>query len=95
MTWKCILTEVSQITTGIRRGTDVLKALALGANYVFVGRPALYGLAYDGQPGVEKVIDILTEELKRSMILTGCLKLSDVGMHVIHKAYSAPWLAQF
>jgi (S)-2-hydroxy-acid oxidase len=49
---------------GVRRGTDVFKALALGANCVFIGRPVLYGLAVNGQAGVEKVLTILNDELK-------------------------------
>ena len=49
---------------GVRKGEDVLKAIALGADAVMVGRPILYGLAYDGQAGVEKVLNILNEELK-------------------------------
>lgn len=70
---------------GISRGTDVLKALALGAKCVFIGRPVLWGLAYNGQAGVEKVLKILNDELKRAMILTGCLKLSDIKKDkVIH-----------
>ena len=49
---------------GVERGTDVLKALALGANAVFVGRSMLWGLAHDGQAGVEKVLSNLNDELK-------------------------------
>ncbi len=56
---------------GIRRGTDVLKALALGARAVLVGRPYLYGLAADGAEGVHRVIDILRAELEMAMVLTG------------------------
>jgi (S)-2-hydroxy-acid oxidase len=60
---------------GIRRGSDVLKALALGANAVFVGRPILWGLAVGGQKGVERVLSILNDELKQSMIYTGCMNI--------------------
>ena len=56
---------------GVRQGTDVLKALALGARAVFIGRPVLWGLAYSGQEGVEKVFDILINELKTAMMLAG------------------------
>ena len=59
------------IDGGIRRGSDVFKALALGAKAVFIGRPILYGLAYDGANGVKTVLNILREELVESMKLTG------------------------
>ena len=49
---------------GVRTGEDVLKAIALGANLVLIGRPVLYGLACDGQSGVERVLRILNDELK-------------------------------
>lgn len=56
---------------GIRRGTDVLKALALGARAVFLGRPVLYGLACGGEAGVSRMLDLLTEELRLAMALSG------------------------
>lgn len=56
---------------GIRRGTDVIKALCLGASVVLIGRPWLYGLAARGQSGVEHVLEILDEEMRRAMILMG------------------------
>ena len=56
---------------GVRRGTDVLKALAMGARAVFIGRPVLWGLAYNGQEGVERVLQILRDELKTAMMLSG------------------------
>mmetsp|Transcript_1311 Transcript_1311/g.1353 ORF Transcript_1311/g.1353 Transcript_1311/m.1353 type:complete len:186 (+) Transcript_1311:135-692(+) len=63
---------------GVRRGTDVLKALALGAQCVFIGRPLLWGLGADGQHGAEECIKILNDELTEAMILTGCNKIPDV-----------------
>ena len=62
---------------GVRKGSDVLKALALGADVVLVGRPILYGLACDGQNGVEKVLRILNDELKESMLQTGCMSIAE------------------
>lgn len=56
---------------GVRRGTDVIKALALGARAVCVGRPVLYGLAVDGEAGVRRVLDLLRQELVTDMILAG------------------------
>ncbi|KAJ7357400.1 Hydroxyacid oxidase 1 [Desmophyllum pertusum] len=61
---------------GIRSGTDVFKALALGARAVFIGRPAIWGLAYKGEEGVSKVLEILREELRVAMILSGCASLA-------------------
>ena len=56
---------------GVRQGTDVLKALALGAKAVFVGRPVLWGLAYNGREGVEQVLRMLRDELILAMQLAG------------------------
>lgn len=56
---------------GVRRGTDVVAALALGASFVFVGRPIVYALAYNGQQGVELALDLLREELSNAMALLG------------------------
>ncbi len=64
---------------GVRRGTHVLKALALGANACAIGRPPLYGLAAGGQAGVERALGILRSELERDMALIGCPTLKDVG----------------
>ncbi|XP_038051623.1 hydroxyacid oxidase 1-like [Patiria miniata] len=71
------------LDSGVRKGTDVLKALALGARAVFVGRPAIWGLAYDGEKGVEKVLGILKEEFSRAMALCGCSSLSDIKPDLI------------
>lgn len=56
---------------GIRRGTDILKALALGARAVLIGRPALWGLAVNGREGVSHVLELLRSELELAMILAG------------------------
>ena len=56
---------------GVRRGTDVLKALALGAQMVFVGRPMLWGLAHDGQRGAQLALTLLRDELRLAMGLCG------------------------
>lgn len=68
---------------GIRRGTDVLKALALGASAVLVGRPYLYGLAVAGPAGVAHVLHLLRCELEIAMVLTGCATLREIGPQVI------------
>lgn len=64
--------------SGVRRGSHVFKALALGADLVGIGRPYLYGLALGGAKGVESVIDQLDTELKIDMQLTGCKTIDDV-----------------
>jgi 4-hydroxymandelate oxidase len=63
---------------GIRRGTDVVKALALGARAVLVGRPVLWGLATDGAAGVQAVLEDLVGELDLALALCGCRTLEDV-----------------
>lgn len=70
---------------GVRWGSDIMKALALGANYVFVGRPALWGLAHSGKDGVRKVLEILKSELDRAMHLAGCKDIKDIGPHMVKK----------
>lgn len=64
---------------GVRRGTHVLKALALGANACSIGRAYLYGLAAGGQAGVERALNLLRNELMLDMALLGCSRLGDVG----------------
>ncbi len=71
------------IDGGIRRGSDVLKALALGARAVCVGRPVLWGLAVDGQAGVERVLEILRSELDTVMALCGASRLDQLGRDLI------------
>ena len=71
---------------GIRRGTDVLKALALGAKAVFVGRPVLWGLALGGADGVRAVLDELRTELDTAMALAGCAALKDIESSLVLRA---------
>ncbi|KAM6100024.1 2-Hydroxyacid oxidase 2 isoform 4-T4 [Theristicus caerulescens] len=68
---------------GIRKGSDVLKALALGAKCVFIGRPALWGLAYKGEEGLREVLRILQDEFRLSMALAGCASVSEIGRHLV------------
>lgn len=68
---------------GIRRGTDILKALALGAKAVLLGRPILWGLAVGGEEGVKHVLELLRDELDLAMALSGCAKLSDIDPSLI------------
>jgi isopentenyl diphosphate isomerase/L-lactate dehydrogenase-like FMN-dependent dehydrogenase len=70
---------------GIRRGTDVVKALALGADAVMIGRPYVYGLAAAGELGVAAVLDILAQELERAMILLGAGNLAELGPDLLDR----------
>lgn len=71
---------------GIRRGTDILKALAFGAKAVFIGRPVIWGLAVGGEEGVRNVLELLYHELKIAMALAGVPSLRDITEEVIYKA---------
>ncbi|MGH2811187.1 MAG: alpha-hydroxy acid oxidase [Actinomycetota bacterium] len=70
---------------GIRRGTDVLKALALGARAVMVGRPVVWGLALGGAEGVRRVLEVLREELARAMALAGCPSAEAVDRDLLRR----------
>ncbi|XP_028134650.1 2-Hydroxyacid oxidase 1 [Diabrotica virgifera virgifera] len=75
---------------GITDGIDILKAVALGAKMAFIGRPALWGLAHSGQQGVEKVLNILKNELKTSIGIAGYSKINEVPRDlVVHESYYA------
>jgi 4-hydroxymandelate oxidase len=73
------------IDGGVRRGTDVLKALALGAKGVMLGRPALWGLAVDGEAGAAHVLDILKAEFDRALALSGCCSVADITPDLIYR----------
>jgi len=73
---------------GIRRGTHVLKALALGAKGCSIGRPYLYGLAVAGQAGATKALHILREELILAMRLSGCVDVASVGEDIVRRSPS-------
>ncbi|MGH9671164.1 MAG: alpha-hydroxy acid oxidase, partial [Terriglobales bacterium] len=74
---------------GIRRGTDVLKALALGARAVLIGRPYLYGLGVAGAEGVTRVVNLLRQEFEMAMALSGRTRLKDIDRSVLWKAAPA------
>ncbi|THY94409.1 FMN-dependent dehydrogenase [Aureobasidium pullulans] len=64
---------------GVRRGSDIFKALALGADFVFMGRVPIWGLAYKGQQGVELAVKILMAELRMTMALAGCRTVKEIN----------------
>jgi (S)-mandelate dehydrogenase len=70
------------LDSGIRRGSDILKALALGAKMVLVGRATLYGTACGGQAGAARAIKILAEEMERSFGYAGVRRISEIGPHI-------------
>jgi isopentenyl diphosphate isomerase/L-lactate dehydrogenase-like FMN-dependent dehydrogenase len=69
--------------SGIRRGTDILKALALGADAIMIGRPYLWGLGSFGQPGVERALEILRDEFKIAMEFAGARSIGEIGADAI------------
>ena len=78
------------IDGGFRRGTDVVKALALGARAVLIGRPYLYGLAVGGQQGVERVLEILREEIDTAVGMLGCTSVGQLGSGHVAQG-GGPW----
>lgn len=71
---------------GVRRGTDVLIALALGASAVLVARPTIWGLAAEGEAGVAGVLEILRAEFENAMALTGCRSVDEIGRALVTPA---------
>ena len=69
---------VAEVDGGIRRGTDAFKALALGADAVGFGRPYLWGLAAFGAAGVTKTVEVLTAELRRTMLQAGAASVAEI-----------------
>ena len=71
---------------GGRRGADVVKALALGARAVCIGRPVFWGLAYDGESGVRRVLEILREEMEITMAKCGRPTIGSIDANLVVKA---------
>jgi 4-hydroxymandelate oxidase len=71
---------------GIRRGSDAVKALALGAKMVLVGRPVLWGLAVDGEAGARSVLELLRGEFDTSLALVGCPRAVDLGSEYVTRS---------
>jgi (S)-mandelate dehydrogenase len=76
-------TTTVMLDGGIRRGSDILKALAIGAKAVLVGRAALYGVAVAGQAGAELSLTFLREELDRTMAFVGCCGVDELDLSIV------------
>ncbi|KAK0179654.1 hypothetical protein PV327_005388 [Microctonus hyperodae] len=73
---------------GIRQGTDVFKALALGAKMVFIGRPMIWGLAQGGEKGAKAVLELMKKDIDQTFALTGCRSVADITRNmVVHESY--------
>ena len=72
------------VTAGIRRGKDVVRALALGATAVFIGRPVFWGLALGGEDGLRRLFEIMHDELTICMQLCGCPTIADINRKHVH-----------
>ncbi|MFS8019888.1 putative (S)-2-hydroxy-acid oxidase [Helianthus anomalus] len=75
---------------GVRRGTDVFKALALGASGIFIGRPVVFSLAAEGEAGVRNVLKMLRDEFELTMALSGCTSLREITRDHIVTEWDAP-----
>ena len=71
------------IDGGFRRGTDVIKALALGAHMVFLGRPPLYDAAVKGAAGIRRVLELLRDEVDRDLAMLGCASVDEVTAELL------------
>ena len=83
------------LDSGVRRGSDVIKALALGARAVGIGRPLFWGLAVNGAEGVHGVLELLREEVDRAMAYCGQTSIRDLEPNLvgIHKGWGAGTIA--
>lgn len=79
---------IVMIDGGVRNGVDAFKAIALGAKMIFVGRPAIFGLAVSGQSGVEEILNILKNDLDLAMALAGVCSIKEINnSYIVHKSY--------
>jgi L-lactate dehydrogenase (cytochrome) len=75
---------------GVRRGSDIVKAICLGANAVLIGRAYAYGLGAAGEAGVTRAIQILRDDLDRTLALLGCASVADLNPSYVENGRAAP-----
>ena len=73
--------------SGIRGGSDIVRALALGANYIMLGRPLMYGIGADGEKGLRRILDIIKDELSTTLGLVGLTDINKVSPEIIAKKF--------
>ena len=73
--------------SGIRGGSDIIRALALGADYVMIGRPLMYGIGADGAKGLRRILDIIKDELSTALGLVGLTDINDITSEIIAKKF--------
>lgn len=78
------------LDSGVRRGSHIVKALAMGARACMLGRPYLYGISAFGQPGVQRVLELLRKEIERTMALIGCVNLDQLARHHVTASGKLP-----
>jgi isopentenyl diphosphate isomerase/L-lactate dehydrogenase-like FMN-dependent dehydrogenase len=79
------------VAGGFRRGTDIVKALSIGAAACLVGRPWLFGLAAGGEAGVTAMLEQLRSEIERTMQLLGVAELTDLGPELVRRRPGSGW----
>jgi 4-hydroxymandelate oxidase len=89
--FRAVVLTVDVPIVGRRRGTDVVKALAMGAGAVLVVRPVLHGLLLDGAEGVHAVLEHLQDDLRRAMVLCGVRRLEDIAPDLLRRPGDRPW----
>jgi L-lactate dehydrogenase (cytochrome) len=82
------------VDSGVRRGSHVVKALAMGARACMIGRPYLYGLSAFGKSGVARVLSLLRKETERTLTLLGCANIDELGRQHIRPADNLPRFMQ-
>ena len=73
--------------SGVRGGSDIIRALALGADFVMLGRPLMYGIGADGEKGLRRILDIIKDELSTALGLVGLTDINHVTSEIIAKKF--------
>ena len=73
--------------SGIRSGSDIIRALAMGADFTMIGRPLMYGIGADGARGLKRVVDIIKDELSTALGLVGLTDINDISSDIIAERF--------